>query len=701
MKRIIKQFTILLLTGTLFISCQGVFNNQLNSIKESDKETCNIYGLISTDIINRSATTSISDSLSWSVTAKNDTKTIEAIVEGLSYSLRIVKGTWEFTIDGKNAKGVSVITGTKSIEVTEDTMIDVPLSFNEGNGSISLLIKDSTMRASTLICKLKDSEGEIQEITTEFAEGSAILAKSEVVPGAYEAALDFYENETTKIYSCTEIISVYPNLETNKWTGNGAYMADGNFILNFGNLQNFEENQYKTPYVLWNRKGIDDSNVNDNSGFIAEQYVSQYNSGLQIFDGIDVNTEVSDPLYISDSYVWCLDDNNSLFNVEYEDVFDDAGVEITGQKIIIFKTELTDKGYYSKYEKVETPVIEYLTGQDSLLFYNIAWTYDDSSGTKHEYIYLLYSEGYSNLFLLGFDITNWNRTEAITEPVVTKNDWTLNVGGSDYSPSAEDDFGAKIAASGNKVYFVFSFKEGGDQYAKKNKVYVTSFTLEGGALNFDDTEIDKIDITPTHLIPDLYDSPIHAKQGDYKSDYYISDAQIINGELYVLYSLLGSVRGDASNSSDYKIFYHSNGGIVRINLSNNIIETSADGSKVLGWYKETREIPESQVVDQSTGAMDYVPQVVEMSVIPPASAAATHFYGPRKIIARKPDEIIIADDGWEYRDDVNIKIKNHDRLVTVSLKTWAITEAQDIDCMFDGYAARLGTGTESYCFRVY
>lgn len=137
MKRIIKQFTILLLTGTLFISCQGVFNNQLNSIKESDKETCNIYGLISTDIVNRSATTSISDSLSWSVTAKNDTKTIEAIVEGLSYFLRIEKGTWEFTIDGKNAKGVSIITGTKSIEVTEDTMIDVPLSFNEGKGSIS------------------------------------------------------------------------------------------------------------------------------------------------------------------------------------------------------------------------------------------------------------------------------------------------------------------------------------------------------------------------------------------------------------------------------------------------------------------------------------------------------------------------------------------------------------------------------------
>ena len=45
-------------------------------------------------------------------------------------------------------------------------------------------------------------------------------------------------------------------------------------------------------------------------------------------------------------------------------------------------------------------------------------------------------------------------------------------------------------------------------------------------------------------------------------------------------------------------------------------------------------------------------------------------------------------------------MKNHDRLVTVSLNTWAITDSKDINCMFDGYSARIGTGTAYYGIRV-
>ena len=88
-----------------------------------------------------------------------------------------------------------------------------------------------------------------------------------------------------------------------------------------------------------------------------------------------------------------------------------------------------------------------------------------------------------------------------------------------------------------------------------------------------------------------------------------------------------------------------------------------------------------------------------MSATPSRAAIKTHFYGPRRIIAKKPDEIVIADDGWEYLDGEN-SFFNHDRIVTVSLKTWAITDIIDANCMFDGYVARLGTGSACWTLSV-
>ena len=53
----------------------------------------------------------------------------------------------------------------------------------------------------------------------------------------------------------------------------------------------------------------------------------------------------------------------------------------------------------------------------------------------------------------------------------------------------------------------------------------------------------------------------------------------------------------------------------------------------------------------------------------------------------KPDEIVIADDGWEYDGSSETSLKERNRLVTVSLKTWAIKSVLDVNVMFDSYIA--------------
>ena len=47
------------------------------------------------------------------------------------------------------------------------------------------------------------------------------------------------------------------------------------------------------------------------------------------------------------------------------------------------------------------------------------------------------------------------------------------------------------------------------------------------------------------------------------------------------------------------------------------------------------------------------------------------FYGPRKILAKKPEELVIVDEGSYYVDDSTIRHKN--RVVTVNLKDFSMS----------------------------
>ena len=69
----------------------------------------------------------------------------------------------------------------------------------------------------------------------------------------------------------------------------------------------------------------------------------------------------------------------------------------------------------------------------------------------------------------------------------------------------------------------------------------------------------------------------------------------------------------------------------------------------------------------------------------PQSVDSYCFYGPEKIIAIKPKKLVIADDGRAfYTDNLGTyKYKNVNRIVTVDLESFSITNIKNADCTFD------------------
>ena len=680
----IKYISLLAVFGFFFASCQDSLNNEIRINQTND--TCTVRGFISTGETARSAIAVIPENISWTVTAENEEIVHEIEVENKSYSFIADKGEWTFKATGKNSDNKILFTGSITKNITGDTLLNIAVSFVKGKGSIALSISDETNKAKTAKCVLKSGNETVDTVTSEFGNNrTALLKKAEINSGSYNAEITIYDNDEKVIYACKEIINVYTNLETDKWLGNSSYITNGKFVLDNENISNYLLKESYTPYVLWNRKGKNNSSIRGYSTEFTGEYVRQYWDGFEVLNDLDNFKEVTEPLFVENSYSWCFDDEKSLFAVRMNQEYDDQD-DLTEQSIKIVKYELNKHLYYPEYELCEIPVVEQSTGLDTISVYNIAWASYENAGSKHKYLYLMYSENNSDIYLNVYDITNWKNTTTVTEAFVSQTNPGWNIQNAEYTINI-DEQSARIAAQGNKMYLSFSQY---DSSETKYWIYVLPFTLNGNSLSCDNIVID---ISPNSLINDYYDSAANNGNSNYEIGYYVNDAQIIEGRLYVLLSLSGGM-----SNQDFGKYYYSSGGIAKINLSNNSAESWPDGSKIFGWLTKNVEIYGGYFDQQLEEYVETVTNV-QMSAMPSGSALQTHFYGPRRIIAKTPDEIVIADDGWEYLDEED-SMKNHDRIVTVSLKTWAITDIQDADCMFDGYVARLGTGSACWTLSV-
>nr|MBP3283523.1 right-handed parallel beta-helix repeat-containing protein [Treponema sp.] len=165
------------------------------------------------------------------VTAANGSSTKEAEVStdesgNIVFSVVLEAGTWTFTaetFDSADSKVFESEGTEKEIGEGDNSVALVlkPLT-DTGNGSVKLPV---TVDSSIKKMETSSSKTELNAIELDFTSSeTGEINVADIESGSYTVAFHFYDESGALVYSFTETVNVYPNLETNSWLNSGKYI---------------------------------------------------------------------------------------------------------------------------------------------------------------------------------------------------------------------------------------------------------------------------------------------------------------------------------------------------------------------------------------------------------------------------------------------------------------------------------------------
>ena len=154
---------------------------------------------------------------------------------------------------------------------------------------------------------------------------------------------------------------------------------------------------------------------------------------------------------------------------------------------------------------------------------------------------------------------------------------------------------------------------------------------------------------------DEVDTPVFSSS-DYNYDALeYKDLCYINGKLYLL---VRDVMKEGYNNTSY-----SRGALCTFTVKDN---GKIESGKIIGYQKTPSYFPYTGSYDQATGSY---PTITRTAYIGDGQST---FYGPVKFVARKQDELIIADDGFSIKSEDSTDYPRHTQ-ATVSSKNAVVT----------------------------
>lgn len=159
----------------------------------------------------------------------------------------------------------------------------------------------------------------------------------------------------------------------------------------------------------------------------------------------------------------------------------------------------------------------------------------------------------------------------------------------------------------------------------------------------------------------------------------INDIAILyDGYVYALVSDREKLNGSAINDGDtVKI----RGAILKILGTDSGFEVE----DILGWTNSARAIKSKKLNDENNPYNGVSEQIDSINAyIPALSESSKKFYGAERFVAIKPKELAIADCGAniilpDYKNKKNGNMFQHDRVVTVNLYDFAITNVTELN----------------------
>lgn len=713
----------------IFAGCSNGTQNKKAEEPTSEK-TYTLQGTVLLSNGDRSATTSFAklDSLTYKVTAYNvesETYTqanpaVAELVEeegNIHYSFKIKEaGTWVITASANYAvndsTSVEVMSATKNWTVAEnaatgasigvgDIVLNVKGYYVDTKGSIDLTIYDQTnkvvkvtMNAKALISTSQNSARVLTK-TINFSgtyeagksERTAVIQLEDIIPNCYEISFDFFNDKGKIIYSCKEAVSVFGGYKTDKWikssgTTGSHLVYDSNsettkFIITselFNALNQAGDLDY--PIILWN--ALTDENVPDECDhewdswnekyqtFILTQKTKseQYPVGIKAFGKVVDGTTISN-IMGSFTKAFCFDNHTDPV-VIYS--LDDSYEEIN----------IYTQTYSSFKEKGSIPL-------DTIINARLDEGYEldtiyPAIAYSNPYLFFFFNTVQGTYHLGGIDVSADDPTDPANFVFCDTNTILDDITCMDVNVVDSD-----------KTMICYASRNVHDN---DNEIYIRGLKFEGGTIAFDESinSTVEVDAGTTALGITLPGGSV---------DLELTDLQILNDILYIALSMHGK-ESDMDTESYVKIddeyikkpIVISNGGIAKIDLSapgEGGVYSFANwenGKTLLGWHTGT-------IYSDSTGSDS------RTVTLPPYPFNdddeewddTKFFYGARKFIARKPDELVIADDGgyldieYDKQDKDNLVLgsvdsANKNRVVTVNLASESLSTV-DVDVTFD------------------
>lgn len=717
----------------LFAGCSNSTQNKKGA-EAAAKKTYTLQGSVALSDGGRSATTSFAklDNMTYKVTAYNDesetyTQSNPAaanLVEeegNLKYSFEVKDaGTWVITasaiITKEDNTTLEVMSNSKSWIVDENAVtvgvekivLNVQGYIEDVKGSIDLTIHDNTnnvekvsIQAKALITTLQSGEDALKK-TFEFSGTytgrggfrTANIKLDDVIPNCYEITFNFVDNKDKILYSCKEAVTVFGGYKTDKWVNstdsNNSHLVydsdleETKFVISNQLLKGYNQaGDLNYPIILWNARSdenvpyVCEQEVNNgkNVSFLLTQKTrgDPYPEGIKAFGKLEGGSTISSSMG-NFTKAFCFDNHEDppviyVLNDSYEEIY------IYKQSYASFKEEDS-----IDLNSIINERLDEGTELDSI-YPAIAYS--------NPYVFFFFKTVQDAYYLGAIDVSAADPSDPDNFIFCDTNSYLDNI----ISMDVDVVNGTTIIC-----YAAESVNE------HENEIYIRGLTFEGDTISFDESINSTVVVEASNLGITL--------PGDYIS-LDLTDLQILNDILYIALSMHGGpsdmyTGGYVKINNEYikKPIVISNGGIAKIDLANpeegGIYPFDKWGNNqiLLGW--RTGLIYSNN--------QDSNPRTVTLPPYPYNDDDVERddtkfFYGARKFIARKPDELVVADDGGyldiEYKkeDEDNLVLGtvnsvNKNRVVTVNLASETLS-AIDVDVTFDK-AFALFDNTDSY-----
>ena len=741
------------LCALLIMTVSGCSNgNDIKSKNDFQEKSYSVSGSINLlDTNDRSATTSFTrlDSLNYSVVAYKGTSTsyeensaVTASLGGsasdITYSFKLPEaGNWYIVASAKvtlsNNTLADILTGSKDVEVPDQmTTYDAgSITLNmagyaeDTTGSINLVIYDHTNKIQRVsmvaTCPIKKRQASLDALNaiTLSASGTYKPGETErtiefkaddIYSNCYEIKFTFIGSNDKKLYSCKEAVTVLGGFVTDKWlqgsSGTGAHLVydsynnSTKFIITDELLNSYNQaGDLDYPVVLWNAK--DSENVPDECDFEIAQGEKKYfiltqstksdpyPVGINAFGKIKEDTSILSSMGDCTN-IFCFDNHTNPVVIY---TLDDYYGIITKYlpSYASYKEELTID--------LNTIINSRLNEGEELdtVYPAIAFS--------NPYLYFLFKtvQGYYYLGAIDTDSADLNDPDNFTfcDANVTLN----NISCMDVDTVQVSD---GSGGYNDKTVICYAY---GDRDSQDYEISIRELSFEGNSISFGEginTTVSASASTLGITLPGVQIRP------------QITDLQILNDVLYIAFSMHSEgyqmyQNGFVKINGEYvqKPIVLSNGGIGKIDLANPeeggiyTFDKWGNDQILLGWrtgwiYSDNQgsnprkvTLPPYPYNDDDGG--DYNEN--------------DYFYGVRKFVARKPDELVIADDGGymdvEYDDEGHLVVgsvsgESINRVVTIDLASETLS-AVDVDVTFDmtfssydGNDSYYGTGFDQF-----